>query len=157
MLCNFILFMILLLLCFGLGFLLVVGESHFQLPKVISWFCATIRLDLFLTKFWFGFVCVLCMVFSFKQVLGNCVLFILLQVVYAGVLFGGGNIVYSFIGLLRKQKWWFCECFFVKTSFGSWTQTRPRPWSLKLTQSCEERKKTPKEATSSHVCWWRGR
>jgi hypothetical protein len=44
------------------------------------------------------------MVFSFKQVLGNCVLFILLQVVYAGVLFGGGNIVYSFIGLLRKQK-----------------------------------------------------
>jgi hypothetical protein len=55
MLCNFILFMVLLLLCFGLGFLLVVNESNFQLPKVISWFCAAIRLDLFPTKFRFGF------------------------------------------------------------------------------------------------------
>jgi len=64
MLCNFILFMILLLLCFGLRFLLVVSESHFQFSKVIRWCCVAIRLDLFRTKFQFSFVCVLCMGFG---------------------------------------------------------------------------------------------
>ncbi len=53
----------LLFLCLGLGFLLVASESYFESLKFLaSCFCVAIKLDLFSTKFWFCFVCVMHMI-----------------------------------------------------------------------------------------------
>ncbi len=54
--------------------------------KSTSCFCVVIRLNLFKIEFWFSFVCVLCIRFGYQLMLGSCVLFVLLQFVYARAL-----------------------------------------------------------------------
>ncbi len=109
--------MVLLFLCFGLGFLLVVSESHFQLSKVISWFCATIRLNLFCTKFWFGFVCVMHGSWLITSSRWLCFVYVITSCLCKSFIWGG-NTIYSFIGLFCRWKWWFCEGFLWKTPLG---------------------------------------
>jgi hypothetical protein len=113
----------------GLDSYIVVGESVFWITKSLaSCFCATIRLELFSTKF----LVFCCVCYAQDLISSKCWVVVCCLCYYSlsmqELFLRCKHRLFANLGL-KKFTWQFSRfcTFFVYKSFGNWTQTRPSP------------------------------